>query len=140
MLRSDCQKIIENDWVFGKRKGYLEIYFLAFWPKKVKRNSISEMKSFWMCRRGGNLLQRANLPIVKFFRALSIFGSCGDSKEWNVLDLRCRGGVSRFWFGVRPTPPGGHISRNSPALGGTPIARPFWNFFEIRFFFQKKYI
>ena len=42
----------------------------------------------------------------KSFGALSICGSCGFSKESNVLDLSRLIGVSRFWFGVRPTPPG----------------------------------
>ena len=37
-------------------KGTLRSTFRLFLPKKVKRNSISKMKSFWTCRRGGNLL------------------------------------------------------------------------------------
>ena len=54
----------------------------------------------------------------KTLRALSIFGSYGVSKEWNVLDLsRAPRGILILVWGASD-PPGGHISRNRPALGG----------------------
>jgi hypothetical protein len=87
--------------------GTLRSTFWLFWPKKKKRNSISKMKSVWTCRRSGNLLYCADPPMTLAFRSLSICGSCGVSKEWNVLDLSRGQRVSWFWFGGGPTPPPG---------------------------------
>ena len=48
-------------------------------------------------------VQIKTMPI---FLSSEPFGPCGDSKEWNVLDLRYVGGVPRFGIGGGPTPRG----------------------------------
>ena len=69
MLRSPspARRSLEIIEFLENEKGTLRSTFWLFWPKKVKRNSISEMKSVWTCRRMIEVLfQGKSLEEMKF--------------------------------------------------------------------------
>ena len=104
MLRSPCKKIIEKDLVFGIRKGYFEIYFLAFLAQKseteldFRNEKCLDVSSRWEPVIACKYTHRKIILSSEHFRFLRRL------KRMECARLQPRKGVSRFWFGVRPTP------------------------------------
>ena len=118
MLRSPCQKIIEKDLVFGNRKGYFEVYFLAFLAQKIETElDFRNEKCLDESTRGEPVVAcRPTLTVsilssehFWFLRRLKRM-ECARPQPMNQGILILVGGWSDS--------PGGLISRNGPALGG----------------------